>query len=99
MLSIKSLLTAAALAAVARAETIRVTASGESFDPDTVEAKKDDIIEFHFDGGNHSVASGLYDYPCTPSDGGTGFFSGFIEADDGNVSWGFLKQEQWKGRI
>lgn len=86
MPSIKSLLAAAALASVARAETITVTASDKSFDPDTIEASKGDIIEFHFDGGNHSVASGLYDYACTPSNLGTGFFSGFVEADDGAVS-------------
>lgn len=86
MPSIKSVLATAALAAIARAETIQVTASGESFDPDTIEAEEGDIIEFHFDGGNHSVASGLYDHACAPSNLGSGFFSGFVEADEGAVS-------------
>jgi len=83
MPSIKSMLSGAVLASVASAKTIKVTAGDNSFDPDTVEAAKGDIVEFHFDGGNHSVASGLYDFACTPSNLGSGFFSGFVEADDG----------------
>lgn len=86
MVSIKSILTTAALASIARAETISVTAKDDSFDPDSIKAKEGDIVEFHFDGGNHSVASGLYDFACTPSNLGEGFFSGFVDADDDDVS-------------
>lgn len=85
MPSFQAILTTAALLSLAQAETIRVTARDDSFDPDTIEAEEGDIVEFRFDGGNHSVASGLYDFPCTPSNLGEGFFSGFVEADEGDV--------------
>ncbi|PNP38648.1 hypothetical protein TGAM01_v209777 [Trichoderma gamsii] len=78
MPSVKSLLSAAAVACLASAETIKITAtSSNTFDPSTVTASHGDILEFHFEPKNHSVVSGLYAFPCTPMQLGTGFFSGF----------------------
>ncbi|KAM0449091.1 hypothetical protein ACHAPV_001816 [Trichoderma viride] len=78
MPSVKSLLSAAALACLASAETIKITAtSSNTFDPSTITASHGDILEFHFEPKNHSVVSGLYAFPCTPMQLGTGFFSGF----------------------
>ncbi|KAM0484425.1 hypothetical protein ACHAPX_001848 [Trichoderma viride] len=78
MPSIKSLLSAAAVACLASAETIKITAtSSNTFDPSSVTASHGDILEFHFEPKNHSVVSGLYAFPCTPMQLGTGFFSGF----------------------
>lgn len=78
MPSVKSLLSAAALACLASAETIKITAtSSNTFDPSSVTASHGDILEFHFEPKNHSVVSGLYAFPCTPMQLGTGFFSGF----------------------
>ncbi|KAL7919699.1 hypothetical protein ACQKWADRAFT_315432 [Trichoderma austrokoningii] len=75
---IKSLLSAAALACLASAETIKITAtSSNTFDPSSITASHGDVLEFHFEPKNHSVVSGLYDFPCTPVQLGTGFFSGF----------------------
>lgn len=83
MPSVKNFFAAAALVSMAQAKTHRVTATSNSkFDPDTVEAVKGDIVEFHFEKGNHSVTSGLYDFPCAPVDLGQGFFSGFIDTED-----------------
>ena len=85
MPSFKTLFAAAALASLAQAKTIKVTATEEdSFDPDEVKAAKGDIVEFHFEKGNHSVVAGEYKLACSPlelkSDGS--FFSGFIDTDD-----------------
>lgn len=78
MPSVKSLLSAAALACLASAETIKITAtSSNTFDPSSITASHGDILEFHFEPKNHSVVSGLYAFPCTPMQLGTGFFSGF----------------------
>lgn len=78
MPSVKSLLSAAALACLASGETIKITAtSSNTFDPATITASHGDILEFHFEPKNHSVVSGLYAFPCTPMQLGTGFFSGF----------------------
>ncbi|EHK43428.1 uncharacterized protein TrAtP1_001318 [Trichoderma atroviride] len=78
MPSVKSLLSAAALACLASGETIKITAtSSNTFDPSTITASHGDILEFHFEPKNHSVVSGLYAFPCTPMQLGTGFFSGF----------------------
>ncbi|KAL7893583.1 hypothetical protein HDV63DRAFT_408170 [Trichoderma sp. SZMC 28014] len=78
MPSIKSLLSAAAVACLASGETIKITAtSSNTFDPSSVTASHGDILEFHFEPKNHSVVSGLYAFPCTPTQLGTGFFSGF----------------------
>ncbi|PHH69903.1 hypothetical protein CDD80_6380 [Ophiocordyceps camponoti-rufipedis] len=63
-------------------DTIRVTAtSSRVFSPDTVTAKEGDLIEFHFQAHNHSVVSGVFDNPCTPTPQGSGFFSGYISVD------------------
>ncbi|UKZ85303.1 uncharacterized protein TrAFT101_001170 [Trichoderma asperellum] len=78
MPSVKSLLSAAALACLASAETIKITAtSSNTFEPSNITASHGDILEFHFEPKNHSVVSGLYAFPCTPMQLGTGFFSGF----------------------
>ncbi|PFH55539.1 hypothetical protein XA68_18083 [Ophiocordyceps unilateralis] len=76
---IRNCLLAAAMAWAASGETIRVTATSSNvFSPDTVTAKQGDSIEFHFQAGNHSVVSGVYENPCTPMPLGSGFFSGFM---------------------
>ncbi|KAM0248522.1 hypothetical protein ACHAQJ_009427, partial [Trichoderma viride] len=78
MPSLKSLISAIALACLASGETIKITAtSSNTFDPSTVTAADGDILEFHFEPKNHSVVSGLYAFPCSPTELGTGFFSGF----------------------
>jgi hypothetical protein len=78
MPSLKSLISAIALACLASGETIKITAtSSNTFDPSTVTAADGDILEFHFEPKNHSVVSGLYAFPCSPTQLGTGFFSGF----------------------
>jgi len=86
MPSFRALLTAAVLASLAQADTIKVTATSDNtFDPDTVKGGKGDIIEFHFDPHNHSVVAGDYQYPCSPLELGTGFFSGFVDSDSGEA--------------
>lgn len=73
---------AAAFACVANAETIKVTATGDNkFDPDSIKAADGTIIEFHFQAKNHSVVAGDYQYPCSPLQLGTGFYSGFLPTD------------------
>lgn len=88
MPSVKGLLAAGvalAFASQGQAKTIKVTAGeDDSFDPDEIKASKGDVVEFHFERGNHSVVAGAYDWPCSPleymSEGS--FFSGFIDTDD-----------------
>ncbi|KAI9167082.1 Extracellular serine-rich protein [Paramyrothecium foliicola] len=83
MPTLRSFFAAAALACLANAETIRVTATSDNkFDPDTVDAREGDVLEFHFEPRNHSVVAGDYRYPCSPLELGTGFYSGFISTDD-----------------
>ena len=57
-------------------------ASPGGFDPPIVSASPGDILEFHFLKGNHSVALGDWDAPCSPAKSG-GFFSGFQPTSDG----------------
>lgn len=92
MPSVKSLLSAAALACLASGETIKITAtSSNTFDPSTITASHGDTLEFHFESKNHSVVSGLYAFPCTPVQLGTGFFSGFtFNTTDGEAVCGLL---------
>ncbi|RBR21591.1 uncharacterized protein FIESC28_04859 [Fusarium coffeatum] len=86
MPSLKTLLASAAMAYLATAKTIKITATSDNkFDPETVEAEKDDVIEFHFEPKNHSVVAGDYRYPCSPLDLGSGFFSGFLPTDSGSA--------------
>ena len=90
MPSFKTVFTAAAVVCVASADTIKITATKDNtFDPDTVKAKSGDILEFHFEPSNHSVVSGDYRYPCSSTDVGKGFFSGYVSSSDGEaVSFG-----------
>jgi plastocyanin len=78
MYSLPSLLVA--LAATAAAKTIVITAGqgGFVFSPDTVTADVNDVLEYHFVGSIHSVASGDHASPCAQSS--TGFYSGKIDA-------------------
>ena len=83
MITIKALVAAMAFASLARAETHTITAREDnSFDPDTLKAAEGDVVEFHFERGNHSVVAGNYDFPCSPMQLGEGFFSGFMDTDD-----------------
>lgn len=86
MPSLKSIIATVALATLVSAKTVTVTAkSDNTFDPSTVEAESGDIIEFHFEPANHSVVSGNYDFPCSPMQLGTGFFSGYINTESGEA--------------
>ncbi|KAH7017628.1 hypothetical protein EDB80DRAFT_705461 [Ilyonectria destructans] len=86
MPSFKAALTSAALAYLANAKTIKITATSDNtFDPDSIDADKNDVLEFHFEAKNHSVVAGDYQYPCSPLELGTGFFSGFVSTDDGTA--------------
>ncbi|KAJ4310358.1 hypothetical protein N0V84_011006 [Fusarium piperis] len=86
MPSFKTVFASAAMACLASAETIKVTATSDNkFEPDEIKAEKGDIIEFHFEPKNHSVVAGDYRYPCSPLDIGTGFFSGFVPTEDGTA--------------
>ncbi|KAL6697983.1 hypothetical protein J3F84DRAFT_257606 [Trichoderma pleuroticola] len=84
MPSIKSLLSAFALAYLANATTIKITATSDNtFDPSTIKAADGDVLEFIFEPKNHSVVAGDYRYPCSPMELGTGFFSGFFATSSG----------------
>lgn len=86
MPSLKSILATAAFASLAHAKTIRVTATDDNkFDPNDIKADKDDVVEFVFEPKNHSVVAGSYDFPCSPLQIGEGFWSGFIDSDDGEA--------------
>lgn len=86
MPALKSILTAAALASLAQAETIRVKATeDDKFEPNDIDAKKGDVVEFVFEPKNHSVVAGNYDVPCSPLQIGEGFWSGFIDSDKGEA--------------
>ncbi|KAF4126840.1 hypothetical protein GMORB2_0577 [Geosmithia morbida] len=87
MLSImKSLLVTAAvlpLTALAQPQIITITATADNkFEPNSIIANVDDILEFYFGKGNHSVVAGSYKKPCTPLEYPAGFFSGFVDHVD-----------------
>ncbi|KAF4984365.1 hypothetical protein FZEAL_433 [Fusarium zealandicum] len=87
MPSLKTMFASAALAYLASAKTIKITATSDNkFDPEEVEAEKGDVLEFHFEPKNHSVVAGDYQYPCSPLNMGTGFFSGFVSTDDDSAN-------------
>ncbi|KAG6028694.1 hypothetical protein E4U41_000609 [Claviceps citrina] len=84
MPSLTTYLAAAGLAALAVADTVKITAKGNStFSPDSVTAKAGDVLEFHFQSRNHSVVAGDYKFPCFPLPMATGFFSGFVPVESG----------------
>ncbi|KAH6895353.1 hypothetical protein B0T10DRAFT_557574 [Thelonectria olida] len=86
MPSLLAALTFATLAALTSAKTIKITATSDNtFDPNSLEADKNDVLEFHFEAKNHSVVAGDYQYPCSPLDLGSGFFSGFIPTASGTA--------------
>ncbi|KAG6011507.1 hypothetical protein E4U54_008052 [Claviceps lovelessii] len=89
MPSLKTYLAAAGFASLTMADTIKITATGNNtFIPDSVVAKPGDVVEFHFQSGNHSVVAGDYDCPCFPLPPGSGFSSGFFDVkacEDENV--------------
>ena len=88
MFSLKSFFAATAFAYLASAETIKVIATSDNkFNPDTIKANAGDILEFHFQPKNHSVAAGDYQYPCTPLnfDNNSRFFSAFVPSNNGEA--------------
>ncbi|KAG5963670.1 hypothetical protein E4U58_003469 [Claviceps cyperi] len=86
MPSIKTYLAAAGLAASAAADIIKITATTDSaFNPNSVTAKTGDVLEFHFQSGNHSVVAGDYHFACSPLPIGYGFFSGYVNVDPGQI--------------
>jgi plastocyanin len=68
------------------ADTIKITATTDlRFDPAQATAKEGDVLEFHFEPKNHSVAMGEFgsiNGPCVPANQG-GFFSGYMPTSDG----------------
>ncbi|KAG5943768.1 hypothetical protein E4U59_007914 [Claviceps monticola] len=86
MPSITTYLAAAGLAASAAANIIKITATTDSaFNPNSVTAKAGDVLEFHFQSGNHSVVAGDYHFACSPLPVGYGFFSGYVNVDPGQI--------------
>lgn len=84
MPSLTSIVAGVAVWAVASANMIKITAKSDNrFDPNSVTAEQGDLLEFHFEASNHSVVAGDYQYPCSPLQLGTGFFSGFVEVSSG----------------
>ncbi|PGG98604.1 hypothetical protein AJ79_08807 [Helicocarpus griseus UAMH5409] len=77
----KSILSTLALVAVASAATIdvKVGDGGLTIEPSTINAEQGDDVVFHFWPGNHDVAAGPFDSPCSPSN--NGFYSGLINTD------------------
>lgn len=76
-----------ALASQGSAETIKIDvgANGLAFTPDSVTAKVNDILEFHFHPINHSVVLGDFANPCQPAKSGA-FFSGFMPVSSGEAN-------------
>lgn len=76
------------LAACVVAETIKITATSDNaFEPELSTASEGDILEFHFESGNHSVVRGEFNSingPCAPIND-NGFFSGFFSGDDDHI--------------
>lgn len=86
MPSLKTLLAFVTVALLTSAKTIKITATSDNtFDPDEIQASEGDVIDFHFEPKNHSVVAGDYQYPCSPTQLGTGFFSGFVSSTDGSA--------------
>jgi plastocyanin len=64
----------------AKTITVEVGQDGLSFSPDNIKAAEGDIVDFHFD-SSHSVNSGPFAKPCSPSTEG-GFGSGPLPNGD-----------------
>ncbi|KAK2762012.1 hypothetical protein FQN53_007595 [Emmonsiellopsis sp. PD_33] len=58
---------------------VKVGDGGLKIEPNNIPAKVGDDIVFHFFEGNHDVASGPFNQPCSPSP--NGFYSGLINTD------------------
>lgn len=84
-ISIPFLATGLLAATGAAAKTIAVEVGSDYFRPDSFQAEVDDVLEFHFLPGSHSVVMGDPAEACRPVKEG-GFFSGFIEVPDGEES-------------
>jgi len=71
---------AAAVAVQAANITVTVGAGGLVFTPPSITAKVDDIVNFEFQGKNHSVTQSTFANPCAPMmvDGQMGVNSGFM---------------------
>lgn len=83
---LKTILAVTSMITMAQADTIKITAqSDNTFSPGSVKAKQGDILEFHFQSQNHSIVAGDYKYPCSPLPVGSGFFSGFVDAEKGEA--------------
>lgn len=70
---------AVAASGVVDAAIIEIKAVELGFVPENVNASAGDVLEFHFQPYNHSVAMGDFDNPCMPAKQG-GFFSGYLPA-------------------
>ncbi|TFK66860.1 hypothetical protein BDN72DRAFT_899484 [Pluteus cervinus] len=56
--------------------TVSVGIEGSFYDPSTVSAEENDVIQFIFGGDIHDVTQANFDLPCFPLEGG--FHSGFL---------------------
>ncbi|PFH54600.1 hypothetical protein AMATHDRAFT_52238 [Amanita thiersii Skay4041] len=68
--------------------TIKVVVGGPNvfaFDPPSISAQPNDIVQFEFHQKNHSVTQSSFAQPCQPlnANGTTGFDSGFLPIADG----------------
>jgi hypothetical protein len=68
--------------------------NSNTFEPDTIQARVGDIVQFDFMPLNHSVVRAEFNYPCIPYEktgsGKVGFYSGFHPVDvilDSPPSW------------
>lgn len=54
-------------------------AKGEPvFEPNNIQAKVGDMVQFHFYPSNHSVVMSAFDKPCQPNDDAAAFYTGFM---------------------
>jgi plastocyanin len=65
------------------AYTIAVGQNGLVFTPEITNAKVGDHVTFQFFPKNHSVVQADFSNPCNPSEGRSGFYSGFFPTSDG----------------
>ncbi|KAI5462788.1 Cupredoxin, partial [Mariannaea sp. PMI_226] len=70
-----------AIGASAAVHRVEVGENGFTYTPDTIQADKGDIVEFHFSAITHTVVAGNFDKPCTPVSSG-GFYSGMLPNGD-----------------
>ena len=66
---------------LAKTIAVGVGEGGLVFNPESVTADVDDLLQFHFYPKNHSVVQGSFSSPCQPLAGGV--YSGFMPEETG----------------